>query len=161
MKLLGSRSKALCAAAVAAFVLPAAAFADVVVTVNFSGTTVGSATYTNAGDLEPVTCTFTHGADTWTCADTIDFPFITQWAGATATEINPGITNGNSCALDIWSAENYTAGINVPGPCLEAPEAGTYTLHTPDVDGVPAMSSVGIALLYGVLGLVGYRRLRG
>ena len=56
---------------------------------------------------------------------------------------------------------DYTAGINVPGPCLEAPEVGTFTLHTPDVDGVPAMSPVGVALLYGVLGLVGYRRLRG
>ena len=102
-----------------------AASADVVVTVNFSGSTSGSATFANAGDPEPIACSFANGTDTWDCAtDTFIFFFNAVWVGQDILSIEPQIFNGG-CTLDIFLGSYFTSG-----PCNEALDGGTYTLSS-------------------------------
>jgi hypothetical protein len=118
-------------------------------------------TFTDFGDAAPADFYFYQplSLNVWTPAD--QGLFSACWNG---TELE-GI------ALDIFDlvAPGEQAGVNFVMTCggdwtmndFGGPSSGPYTIDAPSgVPGVPTLSSIGIAILGGLLGLAGYRRLR-
>ena len=141
-------------ASVVAFPLSALA---VTYTLNFSGTTTGTVTYTNVNYAFPISFTFVSGATTYIEAGTITDSFGTLWVAA--APVNFDNNGSTSSTLTDIATGNFLqfSDLYAYFEGGGASDSGSYSF-TPAFT-VPMLPPLAITVLLGLLGLTGYRKL--